>query len=36
VDQADAKKASGFFYIEALGEVQGVVISIPGEDALIS
>ena len=34
--EADAEKASGFFHVEALGEVESVVVSIPGEEALIA
>ena len=34
--EADAKEASGFFHVEALGQVQGVVVSIPGEEAVVA
>ncbi len=36
VDEADAEEAAGFFYVEALGEVQGVVVSVPGEEAAVA
>ncbi len=34
--QADAEKAAGFFYVQLLGEVESVVVSIPCEEALIA
>jgi len=36
VHQADAEKAAGFFHVEMLGEVEGIVISVPGEDAALA
>ena len=35
VYEADTKEAAGFFYVEALGEVQGIVVSVPGEKAAL-
>jgi hypothetical protein len=29
VDQADAKEATGFFYVEMFGEIEGVVVAVP-------
>jgi hypothetical protein len=36
VYEADAEEAAGFFYVEVLGEIQGVIVSIPGEEALLA
>src|SRR5277367_476690 len=36
VGEADAEKAAVFFYVQALGEIQGVVISIPSKESAIS
>ena len=33
VHQADAKKPAGFLDIEMLGEIQGVIVAVPGEEA---
>ena len=36
MDQADAEEAAGLFYAETLGEVEGVVVAVPGEDAAVA
>jgi hypothetical protein len=36
VDQADAEEAARFFYAEMFGEVEGVVVAIPGEEAAVA
>jgi len=36
VDESDAEEAAGFFHVETLGEVESVVVSVPGEEALIA
>src|SRR6185369_9896387 len=36
VDQADAEEAAFVLDAEALGEIQGVVVAVPGEDAAIA
>ena len=34
--QTDAQEPTVFFYVEALGKVQGVVISIPREESTLT
>ena len=34
--QADAEEAAGFFHIEVLGEIQGVIIAVPGEESVVA
>jgi len=34
--EADAEKSPVFFNIEPLGQIQGVVIAVPGEDATLT
>jgi len=36
VDEADAEEAAGFFHVELLGEVQSVVVSVPGEETAVA
>jgi hypothetical protein len=36
VHQADAEEAAGFFHVEMLGQVEGVVVSVPGEEAALA
>ena len=36
MDQADAEEATGGLDGEALGQVQGVVVAVPGEDAAVA
>ena len=34
--EADAQEAAGFFDVEMLGQVQGVVVAVPGEEAAVA
>ncbi len=34
--QADAQEAAVFFHVQAFGEIQGVVVSVPGEEAALA
>ena len=34
--EADAEEAAGFFHVEMLGEIERVVVSIPGEEAPVA
>src|ERR1700680_181783 len=34
--QADAQEAAVFFYVEAFVEIQGVVVSVRGEEAVVA
>jgi hypothetical protein len=36
VYEPNAQEAAGLFYVKALGQVERVVVSIPGEEALIA
>ncbi len=36
VNEADAEEAAGLFDAEAFGEIEGVVVAVPGEDAAIA
>ena len=36
MDDADAEEAAFFFDAEAFGEVEGVVVAVPGEDAAVA
>src|SRR5690242_14410544 len=36
VDEADAKEPPVLLYAQALGEVEGVVVAVPGEDAALA
>ena len=36
VDEADAEEAAGFFHVEMLGEIQSVIVSVPGEEAAVA
>ena len=36
MSQADAQEAAIFFHVEALGEIEGVVVSVPGEEAALA
>jgi hypothetical protein len=36
VNHADAEEASGFLYVEVLGQVQGVVVAIPREESALA
>ena len=36
MDEADAEEAAGLLDAEALGEIEGVVVAVPGEDAAVA
>src|SRR5271166_2607602 len=35
VDEADAQEASTLFHVEVLGEVESVIVAVPGEEAAV-
>jgi hypothetical protein len=36
VDEANAQEAAGFFHVESLGEVESVVVPVPGKEAAVA